>query len=87
MIVDYLGKIMTQREVSIASVAELGKLVRAMRKESNLTQRDAAALCNVSVPYLNGLERGKVTAQIGKVLSVCQRFGIEIKLVLPGDEP
>lgn len=71
-------------EVGVSSVVELGKIIRAVRKESGLTQRDAAALCNVSLPFLNSLEQGKATAQIGKVLSVCSRFGIEVRLRLPG---
>jgi DNA-binding XRE family transcriptional regulator len=71
------------REVSINSMRELGDTVRRVRKESGLTQRDAAALCNVSLPFLNGLEQGKATAQIGKVLTVCQRFGIDVRLSLP----
>lgn len=76
---------MVPRDVGISSVAELGKIIRAVRKESGLTQRDAAALCNVSLPFLNGLEQGKPTAQIGKVLAVCSRFGIEVRLRLPGE--
>ncbi|MBI3903260.1 MAG: helix-turn-helix transcriptional regulator [Nitrosomonadales bacterium] len=76
---------MTHREVNISSIAELGKILRLVRKESGLTQRDAAALSNVSLPFLNGLEQGKPTAQVGKVLSVCNRFGIEVRLRLPGD--
>ncbi|NMG28070.1 helix-turn-helix domain-containing protein [Aromatoleum evansii] len=76
---------MLPREAGISSVAELGKIVRAVRKESGLTQRDAAALCNVSLPFLNGLEQGKATAQVGKVLAVCSRFGIELRLRLPGE--
>ena len=71
------------RVVSITSIRELWDTVRRVRKESGLTQRDAAALCNVSLPFLNGLEQGKTTAQVGKVLSVCQRFGIEVRLRLP----
>ena len=71
------------REVSISSIRELGDTLRRVRKESGLTQRDAAALCNVSLPFLNGLEQGKATAQIGKVLTVCQRFGIDVRLRLP----
>lgn len=71
------------REIRITSVRELGDTVRRVRKESGLTQRDAAALCNVSLPFLNGVEQGKATAQIGKVLAVCQRFGIEVRLSLP----
>ena len=50
---------MANREVGISSVVELGEILRAVRKESGLTQRDAAALCNVSLPFLNGLEQGK----------------------------
>jgi y4mF family transcriptional regulator len=76
---------MAHRELSISSVSELGDVLRAIRKESGLTQRDAAALCNVSLPFLNNLEQGKPTAQIGKVLSVCSRFGIELRLRLPGE--
>jgi transcriptional regulator with XRE-family HTH domain len=71
------------REVSLTSISELGKVVRRVRKESGLTQKDAAALCNVSLPFLNGLEQGKSTAQVGKVLAVCQRFGIDLRLILP----
>ena len=81
----FMGEAMTHREVGISSVGELGEILRRVRKESGLTQRDAAALCNVSLPFLNGLEQGKPTAQIGKVLSVCNRFGIEIRLRLPGE--
>ena len=80
-----MGWTMARREVDISSIAELGKILRLVRKESGLTQRDAAALCNVSLPFLNGLEQGKPTAQVGKVLSVCNRFGIEVRLRLPGD--
>ena len=76
---------MAHREVDISSIAELGKILRLVRKESGLTQRAAAALCNVSLPFLNGLEQGKPTAQVGKVLSVCNRFGIEVRLRLPSD--
>ena len=54
-----------------------------LRKESGLTQRDAAGLCNVSLPFLNQVEQGKPTAQIGKVLAVCQRYGVEVAFRLP----
>lgn len=72
-------------DCKITTVEELGQVLRRIRKESGLTQKDAAALCNVSLPFLNGLERGKLTAQIGKTLAVCARFGVEIHLVLPDD--
>lgn len=75
---------MEARIVAINSADELGATLRMLRKESGLTQRDAAGLCNVSLPFLNQVEQGKSTAQIGKVLDVCQRFGIEVVFKLPG---
>lgn len=78
---------MKTREFEISSMSELGKIVRMVRKEAGLTQRDAAALCNVSMPFLNALERGKETAQMGKVLSVCNQLGISLQLRLPGEIP
>jgi len=37
-----------------------------------------------AVKWLNQVEQGKATAQIGNVLDVCQRFGIEIVLGAEG---
>jgi HTH-type transcriptional regulator/antitoxin HipB len=71
------------REVQLRTVKQLGQAIRQVRKTSRLTQRDAAAFCNVSLPFLNQVEQGKPTAQIGKVLDVCSRFGIRINIVLP----
>ncbi|MDO9189283.1 MAG: helix-turn-helix domain-containing protein [Thiobacillus sp.] len=76
---------MEERTVMIHSAGELGAMLRMLRKESGLTQRDAAGLCNVSLPFLNQVEQGKRTAQIGKVLDVCLRFGIELILRLPDE--
>ncbi|MDP2961748.1 MAG: helix-turn-helix domain-containing protein [Sulfurimicrobium sp.] len=75
---------MEERTVMIHSADELGAMLRMLRKESDLTLRDAVGLCNVSLPFLNQVEQGKSTAQIGKVLDVCKRFGIEIVFKLPG---
>lgn len=67
----------------ITSVTKLGAMIRRVRKESGLTQRNAAALCNVSLPFLNSLEQGKESAHLGKTLAVCARFGIEVRLIAP----
>ena len=71
------------RELDASNAELLGKAIRLSRKESGLTQREAAAYCNVSLPFLNEVEQGKPTARIGLVLEVCARFGIEIRAVLP----
>ena len=69
--------------VSITSATDIGAILRLLRKETGLTQRDMAGLCNVSLPFLNQVEQGKSTAQIGKVLEVCRRHGIEEVFHLP----
>lgn len=74
---------MASRTVAIASAGDVGAILRMLRKETGLTQRDVAGLCNVSLAFLNQVEQGKSIAQIGKVLDVCQRFGIEFVFKLP----
>ncbi len=67
----------------IDTTEELGRLIRAVRIQAGLTQADAAGLCGVSAPCLNGMERGKPTARIERIFAVCRGLGIEICLDLP----
>lgn len=64
--------------------ADIGKTIRVTRKQQGLRQDELAAAANVGVRFLIELEGGKETAQIGKVLSVLQALGIELKLMAPG---
>ena len=66
------------------TTADIGKTVRTTRKQQGLRQDELAAAANVGVRFLIELEGGKETAQIGKVLSVLQALGIELKLMPPG---
>ena len=68
---------------AITSPGELGKIVRAVRIQAGLTQAEAAAACGVSTPFLHGLERGKPTARIERIFTVCRGLGIGIRLDLP----
>ena len=65
----------------ISSTVELGQLVRRRRKESGLTQADAAGLVGVGPRFLGELERGKPTLELGKVLQALERLGLEIAVV------
>ncbi len=62
----------------ITSTNQIGEMVRARRKESQLTLKDAAALAGVGVRFLSELERGKPTSQLGLTLKVLQLFGLEL---------
>lgn len=67
--------------MQIKNVSELGKTIRETRKSLGLTQADLAISANVGVRFIVDLENGKETAQVGKVLQVCQMLGLKIELI------
>lgn len=62
----------------IRSAEELGKLVRAHRKQRKLTLETISGLGNVSTRFLSEFERGKETAELGKVLKALRTLGLEV---------
>lgn len=72
---------------TIMSPMDIGKAIRAKRKTDGLTQADAAALCGVGTRFLGELERGKETAQIGKILRILKGLGLTLQITLKGVNP
>ena len=62
----------------IQSVKDLGRLVRAHRKGKGLTLERVSGLGNLSTRFLSEFERGKETAEIGKVLKALRTLGLDI---------
>ncbi len=62
----------------IRTTRELGELVRMHRKKKNLTQETVSGLGNLSVRFISEFERGKETAEVGKVLKTLQTLGLEV---------
>lgn len=62
----------------IKSAEELGGLIRSHRKRKHLTIETVSGLGNFSPRFLSELERGKETAEIGKVLKALSTLGLEI---------
>ncbi len=60
------------------STGELGRLVRAYRKDKGLTLEAVSGLGNLSTRFLSEFERGKETAEIGKVLKALRTLGLEV---------
>ncbi|MDD5627852.1 MAG: transcriptional regulator [Elusimicrobia bacterium] len=54
----------------------IGEIVRQIRRDSNLTQQEAAALCKVGARFMSDLENGKPTLHLGKVLHVLACLGL-----------
>jgi len=63
---------------AIQTAEELGRLVRVHRKRRSLTLETISGLGNLSTRFLSEFERGKETAEIGKVLKALRTLGLEV---------
>ncbi len=64
----------------VVSTGDVGQLVRSHRKNKQLTLENTAGLANLSVRFLSEFERGKDTAEIGKVLKALRILGLEVSI-------
>ncbi|MBK8010795.1 MAG: helix-turn-helix transcriptional regulator [Deltaproteobacteria bacterium] len=62
----------------------LGEIVRAKRKAARLTQAQAAGLAGVGNRFFSELERGKRSLELGLVLQVLERLGLELAVAPRG---
>lgn len=63
---------------------ELGRIIRAARREQGLRQDQLAGAAGVGVRFLSELERGKETARVGKALAVLAALGCKVRIEPPG---
>ncbi len=68
---------------AIQSAEELGRVIRAVRKSSQVRQDDLAAVVGVSRQFTVDVEKGKPTVQLGRVLRLLQELGIELSVDIP----
>lgn len=64
---------------TIKTAQELGEVIAAVRIAQSIRADDFA----VSHVCVSGIERGKGTTQIGKVLAVLAELGIQVTLNMP----
>lgn len=72
---------MAKKEISygrIQTTEELGHLMRAHRKGKGLTLETVSGLGNLSTRFLSEFERGKETAEIGKILKALGTLGLDV---------
>jgi len=66
----------------IDSVEELGRVIRDRRKQAGYATLDSGArACAVGKRFLSEIERGKETAEIGKVFAVLHALGLELAVI------
>ncbi len=68
---------------TITTAQSIGDLVKNTRKAMKLTQKDLALTSGTGLRFIIELEQGKITCQLGKVLTVLQTLGINMELIPP----
>lgn len=71
--------------IRLDNAAELGPLIRAMRKHQGLRQDATAEGVGVSENFLAKVERGNGTVQWGKVFTVLSELGLHVEIDVPDD--
>lgn len=66
--------------MKIRSVEELGEAIRTRRKELHYTQAFLAEFTGFSVSFISDVERGKATAEIGKILQLLMILGLDLSV-------
>ncbi|MFM7854780.1 MAG: helix-turn-helix domain-containing protein [Flammeovirgaceae bacterium] len=61
----------------------IGEAVRKTRKLLNVTLKDLALTSGTGLRFIIDLEKGKPTAQIGKIITVLNTLGIQLDLKHP----
>jgi len=69
----------------VEDTTALGHAVRARRKALGVTQVELAGLAGVGERFVSEVERGKATAETGKVLKLLGRLGLLVYLHPKGD--
>ena len=64
----------------ISDPIQLGFLVRQVRKAQGITQEDLSDLAGVGPRLIGEIERGKVTAEIGKIFKLLGSLGLNISI-------
>jgi len=69
----------------INSPEELGLYLLKERKHLKLTQKEISEFADVGRKFIIEIEKGKATAQLGKVFELLNNLGLELHLIKRGD--
>ncbi len=69
----------------INNPGELGQYLFKERKSLKLTQKEIAEFSDVGRKFIIELEKGKTTAQLGKVFELLNSLDLELHLIKRGD--
>ncbi len=64
----------------VTDVKCLGEAIRKRRKKLGYTQAYLTEFSGLSVSFISDIERGKETAELGKVLHLVNLLGMDLKV-------
>ena len=68
----------------VTDAASFGREVRARRRELGYTQAFLSEFSGLSVSFISDIERGKTTAEIGKILHLVNLLGMDLEICVRG---
>ena len=71
-------------QMTCYDMAEIGAVLRARRKELEMTQMEAAAYCECSQRLISEMERGRGTVGIEKVMRYANGLGVDFTMSIRG---
>ncbi len=74
-----------KHHTKIRNPKELGQYILTERKKLQLTQKEISEFTDVGRKFVMELEKGKTTAQIGKIFDVLNGLGLELHLTKRGE--
>lgn len=66
------------------SVRDLARVIRATRKQQGISQEEASLATGINRTYLSGLESGRETAIVSRLLRLIDSLGLEL-VIRPRD--
>ena len=71
--------------MNVSSMRDVAAAVRGCRKDLGLSQADLAARVGVSRAWINAVEAGKPSVELGLVLRLLDHLGLRLDLAKPGN--
>ena len=72
--------------MKVTGIESISEIVKIRRKSLNLTQEQAASLCNVGNRFFSELENAKPTLQFDKVFHCVEMLGINVYALYREDD-
>jgi transcriptional regulator with XRE-family HTH domain len=79
--------IMTRKTIEVRKPRDIGDAIRAMREARGISQEDLAQANAYDRFYLNGLESGRGTLYITRLLRTLKSLGITLSVTFDQDAP